>query len=218
MGDQAYKLRNGLDKLADTATQVGEMAIELEVKKKVVAKAQTDCEEMLVVIVQEKRVVDEQQKTVNAETEKIGKEEADTKIIADDAQADLDKAIPALDAAQKALELLNKKDMAEVKAYAKPPPAVETVMEAVMVLRKQEPTWAEAKKQLGDPNFLMQLVQYDKELLTDSVLNKVNKYTREKSFDPEVAPSPNPTLTLPPTLTLTQSPNPSPSLTPTPDP
>ena len=63
-------------------------------------------------------------------------------------QADLDKAIPALDAAQKALELLNKKDMAEVKAYAKPPPAVETVMEAVMVLRKQEPTWAEAKKQL----------------------------------------------------------------------
>jgi len=29
------------------------MAIELEVKKKVVAKAQTDCEEMLVVIVQE---------------------------------------------------------------------------------------------------------------------------------------------------------------------
>ena len=164
VGDQAYKLRNGLDKLADTATQVGEMAIELEVKKKVVAKAQTDCEEMLVVIVQEKRVVDEQQKTVNAETEKIGKEEADTKIIADDAQADLDKAIPALDAAQKALELLNKKDMAEVKAYAKPPPAVETVMEAVMVLRKQEPTWAEAKKQLGDPNFLMQLVQYDKEL------------------------------------------------------
>ena len=55
VGDQAYKLRNGLDKLADTATQVGEMAIELEVKKKVVAKAQTDCEEMLVVIVQEKR-------------------------------------------------------------------------------------------------------------------------------------------------------------------
>ena len=124
-------------------------------------------------------------------------------------QADLDKAIPALDAAQKALELLNKKDMAEVKAYAKPPPAVETVMEAVMVLRKQEPTWAEAKKQLGDPNFLMQLVQYDKELLTDSVLNKVNKYTREKSFDPEVTLTPTRTLTLTlslsltPTLTLT---------------
>jgi len=39
--------------------------------------------------------------------------------------------------------------MAEVKAYSKPPPAVETVLEAVMILRKQEPTWTEAKKQLG---------------------------------------------------------------------
>ena len=105
-------------------------------------------------------MVDEQQKTVNAETEKIGKEEADTKVIADEAQADLDKAIPALEAAQKALELLNKKDMAEIKAYSKPPPAVETVLEAVMILRKQEPTWTEAKKQLGDANFLMQLVTY----------------------------------------------------------
>ena len=114
VGDQATKLKNGLQKLSDTAEQVAEMSVELEQKKKVVAKAQTDCEEMLVVIVQEKRVVDEQQKTVNAETEKIGKEEADTKVIADEAQADLDKAIPALEAAQKALELLNKKDMAEV--------------------------------------------------------------------------------------------------------
>ena len=32
-----------------------------------------------------------------------------------------------------------------------------------MILRKQDPTWTEAKKQLGDANFLMQLVQYDKE-------------------------------------------------------
>ena len=64
VGDQATKLKNGLQKLSDTAEQVAEMSVELEQKKKVVAKAQTDCEEMLVVIVQEKRVVDEQQKQV----------------------------------------------------------------------------------------------------------------------------------------------------------
>ena len=72
-----------------------------------------------------------------------------------------------------------------------------------MILRKQEPTWTEAKKQLGDANFLMQLVQYDKEQLTDSVLNKVNKYTREKSFDPEVVGAVSKVLTLNLTLTLT---------------
>ena len=41
-------------------------------------------------------------------------------------------------------------------------------MEAVMVLRKQDTTWTEAKKQLGDPNFLMQLVQYEKGPLNNS--------------------------------------------------
>ena len=68
VGDQATKLKNGLQKLSDTAEQVAEMSVELEQKKKVVAKAQTDCEEMLVVIVQEKRVVDEQQKQVRIMT------------------------------------------------------------------------------------------------------------------------------------------------------
>ena len=44
---------------------------------------------------------------------------------------------------------MNKKDIAEVKAYGKPPTLVETVMEAVMIVRQSEPTWAEAKRQLG---------------------------------------------------------------------
>merc|ERR1719440_1948720 len=186
IGDQASKLKNGLQKLSDTAVQVGEMSVELEQKKKVVAKAQAETEELLVVIVQENHIVAEQQKQVNIEQEKIAKDEIETRKIADDAQQDLDKALPALEMAQKALELLNKKDMAEVKAYAKPHKAVEKVMEAVMVLRKSEPSWAEAKKQLGDPSFLNQLMTYDKDSLNDAMLTKVAKYTKDADFDPEV--------------------------------
>ena len=39
--------------------------------------------------------------------------------------------------------------MTEIKSYGRPPALVEKVMEAVMILRGQEPTWAEAKRQLG---------------------------------------------------------------------
>ena len=49
-----------------------------------------------------------------------------------------------------ALESLNKKDMTEIKSYGRPPALVEKVMEAVMILRGGEPTWAEAKRQLGE--------------------------------------------------------------------
>jgi len=48
-----------------------------------------------------------------------------------------------------ALESLNKKDIGEIKSYGRPPTLVEKVMEAVMILRGQDPTWGEAKRQLG---------------------------------------------------------------------
>lgn len=46
-----------------------------------------------------------------------------------------------------ALESLNKKDIGEIKSYGRPPAQVEIVMQAVMILRGNEPTWAEAKRQ-----------------------------------------------------------------------
>jgi len=189
VGELRSKLVGGITKLVDTAVQVSEMSVELELKKKVVAKAQTECEELLVVIVQEKRQVDEQQRTVTADAEKIGAEEVTCKAQAEEAQADLDKALPALEAAQKALELLNKKDMSEIKAYQKPPDVVSLVLSGVMVLVKCEPSWNEAKKQLGDPNFLNRLINYDKDQLVESLLNKVSKFTTRPEFDPETVGS-----------------------------
>ena len=41
------------------------------------------------------------------------------KIVKDDAQADLDKALPALENAVKALDSLTKGDITEVKSFAK---------------------------------------------------------------------------------------------------
>lgn len=40
--------------------------------------------------------------------------------------------------------------MTEIKSYGRPPTLVETVMQAVMTLLGKEPTWAEAKRQLGE--------------------------------------------------------------------
>lgn len=77
-------------------------------------------------------------------------EEEKCRSMAENAQRDLDEAIPALQEAMKALESLNKKDMTEIKSYGRPPALVEKVMEAVMILRGSEPTWAEAKRQLGE--------------------------------------------------------------------
>uniref|UniRef100_K1QIW0 Dynein heavy chain 2, axonemal n=1 Tax=Magallana gigas TaxID=29159 RepID=K1QIW0_MAGGI len=77
LGGAADKLRNGLSKIDDTRQKVEKMSIELEDAKTKVAQFQKQCDEYLVIIVQQKRKADEQQK-------------------ADLAQHDLDEALPAL--------------------------------------------------------------------------------------------------------------------------
>lgn len=62
MGDAANKLKNGLYKIDDTRAKVEVMSVELEEAKTKVAQFQKQCEEYLVVIVQQKREADEQQK------------------------------------------------------------------------------------------------------------------------------------------------------------
>lgn len=179
------KLSNGLIKLDDTRKKVEEMSITLEESKSMVAKLQKECEEYLMVMVQRRQEANEKAKVVAARSEKIEQEEAEVKDTAAAAQSDLDKALPAMELAKKALASLNKKDMAEVKAYANPPPLVEKVMAAVMVLRKTDTSWAEAKKQLNDPNFLAELIGYNIEKMSDSMLKKVEKACADPEFHPD---------------------------------
>lgn len=40
--------------------------------------------------------------------------------------------------------------MTKIKSHGCPPALLETVMQAVMILQGKEPTWAEAKSQLGE--------------------------------------------------------------------
>ena len=40
-------------------------------------------------------------------------------------------------------------------------------MQAVMILRQSDPSWAEAKRQLGEANFIKQLVEFDKDNMSD---------------------------------------------------
>lgn len=119
------------------------MSVELEIKQDVVQRKQKECQELLVVIVEKRMVADEQEKQVSQDSIRISKEAQLTKELADDAQRDLNKAMPQLDAAVSALEKLDKKSVAEVKQYAKPPDQVMKTMSQVMTVMEKPANWAQ---------------------------------------------------------------------------
>ena len=88
--------------------------------------------------------------------------------------------------AEEAIGKLEKKEIAEVRAYTAPPKAVETVMEAVLtVISNEKPNWTNAKKELGDPNFINRIKTYDKEKMPTKVLKKLEPFTQRADFMPK---------------------------------
>ncbi|XP_017886409.1 dynein heavy chain 2, axonemal [Ceratina calcarata] len=185
LAQQANKLRNGLSKIDDTRVKVNEMAAELEVTQEQVHKSTRECEEFLVTIVNQRRDADETQKSVAARSEKITEEQKECKKLEELARADLATVEPALNEAMKALDALSKKDISEIRSFTRPPPKVEMVMEAIMILKNSEPSWAESKRQLADVNFLLTLRDFDKDNISDRTLRAISKYTSNPEFDPE---------------------------------
>ncbi|GMH50243.1 hypothetical protein TrRE_jg3287 [Triparma retinervis] len=185
LGEQRNKLSNGLEKLDEGKEQVQTMSIELKEKQVIVDKSQQECEKLLVVIVGEKRTADEQKKTVEADSLRIGKEEKECLAIAADAEADLAVAMPALEKAMEEVDKLDKGSISEIKAYASPPKPVATTLECVMIFMGNKTDWASAKKAIGASDFLAQIKGFDKNNIKDSIINKARKYISRPDFTAE---------------------------------
>ena len=94
---------------------------------------------------------------------------------------------PAFSAALRSLDALDKKDIVEVRGYKEPPALVQLVMDAIQVLMGDStPTWAEAKRLLGDPQLIERLRSYDKDSIPERMLKVLHRYTKKDEFKPEV--------------------------------
>jgi len=105
------------------------MQEELTILQPQLVQTSKEVEEMMVHISAEKEEADKVKAKVEVE-EKIATEKASvTTAIKDDAQRDLDEALPALDAAVKCLDALKKADIDEVKSLRTPPSGVKLTLQ-----------------------------------------------------------------------------------------
>jgi len=189
----------GLEKLLATATEVAQLQEELTVMQPLVQEAAEQTAATMIRIAEDKTVAQETATQVAREEREAADKAAETKAIADDAQRDLDEALPALDAALSSLKSLNKNDITEIKALQNPPVGVRLVMEAVCIMQGVKPKmvagekmgskvadyWSVCGPLLQNPQkFLESLFKFDKDNIPDSVIQKIQPYIDNTDFTP----------------------------------
>ena len=93
--------------------------------------------------------------------------------------------MPNLLAANRAVDTLDKKFIAEMKTMSKPPGGVDVVMDAVMTFLEKPTGWTSVKKELNDTGFLKRIIEFDKEAIAAKTLKKIENYTKDADFNPD---------------------------------
>jgi dynein heavy chain len=152
-----------------------------------------ELEEALVIVNKDKAIADEKEQVVSAEAVVVNKKASEAKAIADDAEADLALAKPELEAAERAVQSLDKNSINEIKAFTTPPEGVVFVMKAIMILLGGKTDWKEIKKYISDVNgFLKELMTFNVEKVKDKTWEKVRKdYINSPNFEPSRVKSVN---------------------------
>ncbi|XP_050357868.1 dynein axonemal heavy chain 1-like [Nymphalis io] len=196
---ESNALKTGLNKLNQTEVEVKQLQIELAELKPLMEKAAEETKKVIDQIAIDTEIAEDARIKVEKEqaiAELMAKE---TTAMAEDAQRDLDEAMPALRAAEKALQELNRNDVVEVKAMKKPPAGVVLVIESLCVVFDIKPIkepgasfgqkvlnyWKPGSQMLADPTaFLDSLMKYDKESITEDMIKKLKKYVTDPNYEP----------------------------------
>ncbi|KAL5017096.1 hypothetical protein ScPMuIL_006685 [Solemya velum] len=159
---QCDRLAGGLQKIAEASDQLAILNERLAVQKVAVTEKTESCEILLEEISSGTVVATQKKGQAEAKAKEIA--EQSVIIVAEKKEAEdaLAEALPALEAARLALEDLDKSDVTEIRSFAKPPKAVQTVCECIVIMRGiREVSWKSAKGMMSEANFLRSLTEMD---------------------------------------------------------
>ena len=191
------RLATGLRRLADTNKLVEELKIILTNLQPELEKQSNETAIAVLAVEADSQKADEQAMYVEQETMEVKRQEAEISIIAAEAQAELDKVEPEMQAAEIAVQKISEdKDAINVmRSFTSPPPLVKTVMEAVAILLGEhkgdkEFDWKQAKSLMQDINgFIKRMVDLDKDNLPEARLVRLRKILAMKEFEPDIVGS-----------------------------
>ncbi|XP_033642613.1 dynein heavy chain 3, axonemal-like [Asterias rubens] len=188
----------GLEKLDFASSQISVMQEELTALQPQLIQTRKETQELIEIIKKETSEVDEKRKVVAVDEAISNAAAEEAKAIKADCEKNLEIAMPALNAAIKALDTLKQQDISIMRTMQNPPQGVKLVMEAICIMKNIKPDkktndqgkiveeyWPAAKKMLGDLKFLESLKEYDKDNIPAQLMKKIrDNYIPNPDFDP----------------------------------
>lgn len=164
------RLMSGLEKLNLVSDTVVETQLRLARTAPMLEKATQETEALLAELTERRAEAERTRASVKEEEEKATQAASEAKELADSAETQLAEALPALQAAIKAVGKLSRKDITEVKSFSNPPASMTIVIEALCIVFGRKPRkvdgprgtkvddyWTEAKVLLNDSHFLQKI-------------------------------------------------------------
>eukprot|EP00928_Gymnodinium_smaydae_P068043 TRINITY_DN5109_c0_g2_i1.p1 TRINITY_DN5109_c0_g2~~TRINITY_DN5109_c0_g2_i1.p1 ORF type:complete len:2204 (+),score=637.65 TRINITY_DN5109_c0_g2_i1:114-6725(+) len=181
------RYRVGAQRLDETKVVVDKLKVDLTKMQPVIEEGKKETADLIVQVDTEEASAKETQAACEVDEKEAQAAAATANAIKSECQRELDEALPEYHNAIKALDSLDKKDIQEVKSFAKPPPLVEVVLQAVCLLMGKKESWDEAKKLMNDSGFLQTLRDYDKDALASNMklTGKLQRYVKRDDFQPE---------------------------------
>jgi len=207
------RLKNGVQKLEDCTSVVDVLKSAIAVDVQDANQKKKVAEGIAKRVKAEKEVVEMESENAAIEEKKVTKIAGEVGAKQMSAEADLAKAVPAVEAAMAALDTLDVKALQMCKTMTKPPPGVDDVFSACMVLlagvtatipiqkngkvKDKDRSWDSSKKfMLGDPKKFVDDLKSYKDVFDAGrvpVVNwkEVRMYLEMEHFQPEIIMSKN---------------------------
>ncbi|CAK9104463.1 Dynein axonemal heavy chain 17 (Axonemal beta dynein heavy chain 17) (Axonemal dynein heavy chain-like protein 1) (Ciliary dynein heavy chain 17) (Ciliary dynein heavy chain-like protein 1) (Dynein axonemal light chain 2) [Durusdinium trenchii] len=187
--EQVERLQNGLDVLRKTAVKVADLKEDLKVTLANVEEKKAASEILMEQIGVQRADAEQKQEAAAVEQARAENASKVANEIQQDANRELAEATPAMEAAAKAVDCLDKKALTELKSLSKPPAGVDEVTKACLMMIEGEFKnfkWDRAKKMMANTDhFLNALKGFDAENMPDNLIAKLEPIVENAGFNYE---------------------------------
>ncbi|KAK8882498.1 Cytoplasmic dynein 2 heavy chain 1 [Tritrichomonas musculus] len=188
MNERKKHLDIGLSKLNEAAKTVDTLSAEIGAKKENLKVKEKNAQEAMERIQKAVKECSAQQAKIETITKNLSEEEKKLQVEQSKIEKELSSIQPEIDEAIRLVGQIRRDQLAEVRGFAKPPPAIADVMQGVLLmLGEEDSTWPGIKKIIAQDGFTKRIITFDVNKMSKETITKVNKLITQKasSYDPD---------------------------------